>query len=90
MYQLTPSVIALQRGMFYIDSRASESQKTPWMPTACTVQAELMQFGVMLDGRAFSCLSLLTDEDIIRYHDEVIARSTSRVSIRPTSRNIPS
>lgn len=73
MYQLTPSVIALQRGMFYIDSRASESQEASGMAIVYTVQAELMQLGVMLDERALSCLSLLTDEDIIRYHDEVIA-----------------
>lgn len=73
MYQLTPSVIALQRGMFYIDSRASENQEASGMAIVYTVQAELMQLGVMLDERALSCLSLLTDEDIIRYHDEVIA-----------------
>lgn len=73
MYKLTPSVIALQRGMFYIDSRASESQEASGMAIVYTVQAELMQLGVMLDERALSCLSLLTDEDIIRYHDEVIA-----------------
>lgn len=73
MYKLTPSVIALQRGMFYIDSKASESTNAPTPALAYTMQAELMQLGVMLDERAFSCLSLLTDEDIIRYHDEVIA-----------------
>ena len=73
MYTLTPSVIALQRGMFYIDSKASESTNAPAPALAYTIQAELMQLGVMLDERAFSCLSLLTDEDIIRYHDEVIA-----------------
>jgi hypothetical protein len=76
MYQLTPSVIALQRGMFYIDSRASESQEASGMAIVYTVQAELMQLGVMLDERALSCLSLLTDEDIIRYHDEVISYLT--------------
>lgn len=73
MYKLTPSVIALQRGMFYIDSRVSESTKATSLPLVYTVQAELMQLGVMLDEQAFSCLSLLGDEDIIRYHDEVIA-----------------
>lgn len=73
MYTLTPSVIALQRGMLYIDSRSSENQEASGMAIVYTVQAELMQLGVMLDERAFSCLSLLTDEDIIRYHDEVIA-----------------
>ena len=73
MYTLTPSVIALQRGMFYIDSRASEGTKAPYLSIAYTVQAELMQLGYMLDEHAFSCLSLLTGEDVIRYHDEVIA-----------------
>ena len=76
MYTLTASVIALQKGMFYIDSRAPESGKAPDLAIAYTVQAELMQLGVMLDERAFSCLSLLTSEDIIRYHDEVIAYLT--------------
>lgn len=70
---LTPSVIALQRGMFYIESRVSESTKATSLPLVYTVQAELMQLGVMLDEQAFSCLSLTGDEDIIRYHDEVIA-----------------
>lgn len=70
---LTPSVIALQRGMFYIESRVSESTKATSLSLVYTVQAELMQLGVMLDEQAFSCLSLLGDEDIIRYHDEVIA-----------------
>ena len=70
---LTPSVIALQRGMFYIDSRASEYETEPNSMYAYTVQAELMQFGVMLDERSLSCLMLQTCENIIRYHDEVIA-----------------
>lgn len=73
MYTLTPSVIALQRGMFYIDSRTPETTKAPSLPIAYTVQAELMQLGVMLDLQAFERLSLLADEEIIRYHDEVIA-----------------
>ena len=70
---LTPSVIALQRGMFYIESRVSEDTKATSLPLVYTVQAELMQLGVMLDEQAFSCLSLTGDEGIIRYHDEVIA-----------------
>lgn len=73
MYTLTPSVIALQKGMFYIDSRASEGTKAPGLSIAYTVQAELMQLGYMLDEHAFSCLLLLTGEDVIRYHDEVVA-----------------
>ena len=73
MYTLKPSVIALQRGMFYIESRESGDQEVLAPSLAYTVQAELMQLGVMLDESAFSCLSLLGDEDIIRYHDEVIA-----------------
>lgn len=72
MYKLTPSVIALQRGMFYINDDLP-ALGYPVEMIAYTTQAELMQFGVMLDERALSCLSLLTDEDIIRYHDEVIA-----------------
>lgn len=72
MYTLTPSIIALQRGMFYInDDLPALGVHTEMI--AYTTQAELMQFGVMLDERAFSHLSLMTDKDIIRYHDEVIA-----------------
>lgn len=70
---LTPSVIALQRGMFYIDSRPSEYETEPNSMYAYTVQAELMQFGVMLDERSLSCFMLQTCENIIRYHDEAIA-----------------
>ena len=72
MYQLTPSVIALQRGMFYINDDLPALGYHAEM-IAYTVQAELMQLGVMLDERAFTYLSLMTDEDIVRYHDEVIA-----------------
>ena len=72
MYQLTPSVIALQRGMFYINDDLPALGYHAEM-IAYTTQAELMQMGVMLDERAFSHLSLMTDKDIIRYHDEVIA-----------------
>lgn len=71
-YTLTPSVIALQRGMFYVDSRPSEYETEPNSTYAYTVQAELMQFGIMLDERSLSCLMLQTCEDIIRYHNEVI------------------
>ena len=72
MYTLTPSIIALQRGVFYInDDLPALGVHTEMI--AYTTQAELMQFGVMLDERAFSHLSLMTDKDIIRYHDEVIA-----------------
>lgn len=71
-YTLTPSVIALQRGMFYVDSRPSEYETEPNSTYAYTVQAELMQFGVMLDERSLSCLMLQTCEGIIRYHNEVI------------------
>lgn len=71
-YQLTPSVIALQRGMFYIDSRPSEYETEPNSMYAYTVQAELMQLGVMLDERSLSRLMLQTCEGIIRYHNEVI------------------
>ena len=72
MYTLTPSIIALQRGMFYINDDLPALGYHAEM-IAYTTQAELMQMGVMLDERAFSHLSLMTDKDIIRYHDEVIA-----------------
>ena len=75
MYTLTPSIIALQRGMFYINDDLPALGFHAEM-IAYTTQAELMQFGVMLDERAFSHLSLMTGEDIIRYHDEVIAYLT--------------
>ena len=75
MYTLTSSIIALQRGMFYINDDLPALGYHAEM-IAYTTQAELMQMGVMLDERAFSHLSLMTGEDIIRYHDEVIAYLT--------------
>lgn len=70
----TAATIALQRGKFYLESQPREG--LPAMPDpalAYTVQAELMQLGYMLDEQAFSVLQKLTNEEIIRYHDEVIA-----------------
>lgn len=71
-YTLTPSVIALQRGMFYIDSRPSEYETEPNSMYAYTIQAELMQLGYMLDNEALENLKGVYSEDIIRYHNEVI------------------
>ena len=71
-YTLTPSVIALQRGMFYIEDYRPSLAAKQEIPMAYTVQAELMQLGVMLDERSLSCLMLQTCEGIIRYHNEVI------------------
>lgn len=71
-YQLTPSVIALQRGMFYIDSRPSVSKSPSKEVLVHTVHAELMQFGFMLDNAALLCFMSESEEDIIRYHNEVI------------------
>ena len=71
MNKLTPSAIALQRGMFYMNDGLPELGYHA-ETVAYTVQAEMMQLGVMLDERALSLLSDMTEEDIIRYHDEVI------------------
>lgn len=72
-YELTPGVIALQRGLFYLDSRTAEGMTAPAPALAYTVQAELMRLGYMLDERAFSCLTTLPQEDVIRWHNEVTA-----------------
>lgn len=72
-YQLTPSVIALQRGMFYIDDYAPSLGATQEIPMAYTMQAELMQLGYMLNNEALENLKGVYSEGIIRYHDEVIA-----------------
>lgn len=71
-YQLTPSVIALQRGMFYIDNYRPSLAATQETPMAYTMQAELMQLGYMLDNEALENLKGVYSEDIIRYHNEVI------------------
>ena len=71
---ITAAVIAAQRGFFYMES--APRKMVPSMPEpalAFTVQAELMQLGYMLDEQAFSCLQKLTNEDVIRYHDEVVS-----------------
>ena len=73
MYTLTPSVIALQKGMLYIDNYASEPKTSPVEVLVHTVHAELMQFGYMLDSAGILYLTAASNECIIRYHDEVIA-----------------
>lgn len=71
-YQLTPSVIALQRGMFYLDDYRPSLAATQEIPMAYTMQAELMQLGYMLNNEALENLKGVYREDIIRYHNEVI------------------
>lgn len=71
-YTLTPSVIALQRGMFYLDNYRPSLAATQEIPMAYTMQAELMQLGYMLDNEALENLKGVYSEDIIRYHNEVI------------------
>ena len=71
-YQLTPSVIALQRGMFYLDDYRPSLAATQEIPMAYTMQAELMQLGYMLDNEALESLKGVYSEDIIRYHNEVV------------------
>lgn len=71
-YQLTPSVIALQRGMFYLDDYRPSLVATQEIPMAYTMQAELMQLGYMLDNESLENLKGVYSEDIIRYHNEVI------------------
>lgn len=70
----TAATIALQRGKFYLESQPANGLPTMPNPAlAYTVQAELMQLGYMLDEQAFSVLLKLTNEEVIRYHDEVVA-----------------
>lgn len=71
---ITAATIALQRGFFYMESQPREGLPTMPNPAlAYTVQAELMQLGYMLDEQAFSVLQKLTNEEVIRYHDEVVS-----------------
>lgn len=72
-YTLTPGIIALQRGMFYIDDHRPALIPVWETPMAYTVQAELMQFGYMLDNDSLERLKNVNGEGIIRYHNEVIA-----------------
>ena len=71
-YQLTPSVIALQRGMFYLDDYRPSLAATQGIPMAYSMQAELMQLGYMLNNEALENLKGVYSEDVIRYHNEVI------------------
>ena len=76
MYQLTPSVIALQRGMLYIHNSSPVESGDHVELLVHTVQAELMNLGYMLDSAGILYLVTVSREDIIRFHDEVIAYLT--------------
>ena len=76
MYQLTPSVIALQRGMLYIHNSSPVESVDHVGLLVHTVQAELMNLGYMLDSSGILYLVTVSREDIIRFHDEVIAYLT--------------
>ena len=76
MYTLTPSVIALQRGMLYIHNSSPVEPGDHVELLVQTVQAELMNLGYMLDSAGILYLVTVSREDIIRFHDEVIAYLT--------------
>ena len=76
MYTLTPSVIALQRGMLYIHNSSPVESGDHVELLVHTVQAELMNLGYMLDSAGILYLVTVSREDIIRFHDEVIAYLT--------------
>ena len=76
MYTLTPSVIALQRGMLYIHNDAPVEPRDHGELLVHSVHAELMNLGYMLDSAGILYLMSALREDIIRYHDEVIAYLT--------------
>ena len=76
MYTLTPSVIALQRGMLYIHNSSPVEPGGHVELLVHTVQAELMNLGYMLDSAGIKYLMSASREDIIRFHDEVIAYLT--------------
>ena len=76
MYTLTPSVIALQRGMLYIHNDAPVEPRDHVELLVHSVHAELMNLGYMLDSAGILYLMSALREDIIRYHDEVVAYLT--------------
>lgn len=76
MYTLTPSVIALQRGMLYMHNDAPVEPKDHVELLVHSVHAELMNIGYMLDSAGILYLMSALREDIIRYHDEVVAYLT--------------
>lgn len=76
MYTLTPSVIALQRGMLYIHNDAPVEPKDHVELLVHSVHAELMNLGYMLDSAGILYLMSALREDIVRYHDEVVAYLT--------------
>ena len=73
---LTPSVIALQRGMLYIHNNAPVEPEDHIEMLVHSVHAELMNLGYMLDSAGILYLMSALREDIIRYHDEVVAYLT--------------
>ena len=76
MYTLTSSIIALQRGMLYIHNSSPVESGDHMELLVHTVQAELMNLGYMLDSAGILYLVTVSREDIIRFHDEVIAYLT--------------
>lgn len=76
MYTLTPSVIALQRGMLYIHNDAPVEPECHVELLVHSVHAELMNLGYMLDSAGILYLMSASRENIVRYHDEVIAYLT--------------
>lgn len=76
MYTLTPSVIALQRGMLYIHNDAPVEPEDHVELLVHSVHAELINLGYMLDSAGILYLMSALREDIIRYHDEVVAYLT--------------
>ena len=73
---LTPSVIALHRGMLYIHNNAPVEPEDHIEMLVHSVHAELMNLGYMLDSAGILYLMSALREDIIRYHDEVVAYLT--------------
>lgn len=73
---LTPSVIALQRGMLYIHNNVPVEPEDHIEILVHSVHAELMNLGYMLDSAGILYLMSALREDIIRYHDEVVAYLT--------------
>lgn len=73
---LTPSVIALQRGMLYIHNNAPVEPEDQIEMLVHSVHAELMNLGYMLDSAGILYLMSALREDIIRYYDEVVAYLT--------------
>ena len=71
-FTITASIIALQRGRFYSSASRLKDKTVSNVQLAYTVQAKLMQLGYMLTEEALKQFSIWAEEDIIRYHNEVI------------------